>query len=423
MSKDLKDKGNKIDNLYEIAYEIIVLDGFLDKVNEQQKNNVPLDKIIKNNSKVLDDIFKKEFDKIYVIKKTMKINHENLNEKEVIQYIDNVLIKNIEKNLKSLNSNEELRIELSPKIFNIIFSSFKLFPNIIKKNMEEFEQSQKIIADSLLEKNTIEKIRDKLQKKKKKSKNIKKEEEESTSKMIREAKKSKIENLIKNDVNLKEFIEGLENELEEKENFIRQLLFYEYIHGENIQEYEQKINDQFNQIAVFGDIINDLELKNKNIVNEKDKLNKSIHQLNQEIALLKDKEIQINRKYVELMKKNEELNKCNSDLSEKNEELNKCNSDLSEKNEELNKCNSNLSEKNKELNKSNSDLSSENNKLNEDLYGKKCENERLRKDIFLLNLKIQSKDSKINKLEKANEYVKLELQKLTTEFNNLKKAI
>ena len=311
----------------------------------------------------------------------MKINHENLNEKEVIQYIDNVLIKNIEKNLKSLNSNEELRIELSPKIFNIIFSSFKLFPNIIKKNMEEFEQSQKIIADSLLEKNTIEKIRDKLQKKKKKSKNIKKEEEESTSKMIREAKKSKIENLIKNDVNLKEFIEGLENELEEKENFIRQLLFYEYIHGENIQEYEQKINDQFNQIAVFGDKINDLELKNKNIVNEKDKLNKSIHQLNQEIALLKDKEIQINRKYVELMKKNEELNKCNSDLS------------------------------------------SENNKLNEDLYGKKCENERLRKDIFLLNLNIQSKDSKINKLEKANEYMKLELQKLTTEFNNLKKAI
>jgi predicted nucleic acid-binding Zn-ribbon protein len=353
----------------------------------------------------------------------MKINHENLNEKEVIQYIDNVLIPNIEKNLKSLNSNEELRIELSPKIFNIIFSSFKLFPNIIKKNMEEFEQTQKIIADSLLEKNTIEKIRDKLQKKKKKSKNIKKEEEESTSKMIREAKKSKIENLIKNDVNLKEFIEGLENELEEKENFIRQLLFYEYIHGENIKEYEQKINDQFNQIAIFRDKINDLELKNKNIVNEKDKLNKSIHQLNQEIALLKDKEIQSNRKYVELMKKNEELNKCNSDLSEKNEELNKCNSDLSEKNEELNKCNSNLSEKNKELNKSNSDLSSENNKLNEDLYGKKCENERLRKDIFLLNLKIQSKDSKINKLEKANEYVKLELQKLTTEFNNLKKAI
>ena len=64
MSKDLKDKGNKIDNLYEIAYEIIVLDGFLDKVNEQQKNNVPLDEIIENNSKVLDDIFKKEFDKI-----------------------------------------------------------------------------------------------------------------------------------------------------------------------------------------------------------------------------------------------------------------------------------------------------------------------------------------------------------------------
>ena len=194
--------------------------------------------------------------------------------------------------------------------------------------MEEFEQTQKIIADSLLEKNTIEKIRDKLQKKKKKSKNIKKEEEESTSKMIREAKKSKIENLIKNDVNLKEFIEGLENELEEKENFIRQLLFYEYIHGENIQEYEQKINDQFNQIAIFGDKINDLELKNKKIVNEKDKLNKSIHQLNQEIALLKDKEIQINRKYVELKKKNEELNKCNSDLSEKNEELNKCNAIL-----------------------------------------------------------------------------------------------
>ena len=100
----------------------------------------------------MDDIFKKEFDKIDEIKKTMNISHENLNEKAVIQYIDNALIPNIEKNLKSLNSNEKLRIELSPKIFNIIFSSFKLFPNIIKKNMEEFEQSQKIIADILLEK-------------------------------------------------------------------------------------------------------------------------------------------------------------------------------------------------------------------------------------------------------------------------------
>ena len=381
MKKDLNDKSSKIDNLYEIAYKIIVLDGFLDKVIEQKKMNVPSDEIVKNNTKVLEDIFKKDYDKIDVIKKTMKILHEDLNEKKVIQYIEHVLIPNIENKLKSLNSNVELDTKLSPKILNIIFSCFKLFPNIIKKNMEEFEQTQKIIADSLLEKNTIEKIRDKLQKKKKKSKNIKKEEEESTSKMIREAKKSKIENLIKNDVNLKEFIEGLENELDDKENFIRQLLFYEYIHGENIQEYEQKINDQFNQIAIFRDKINDLELKNKKILNEKDKLNKSIHQLNQEIALLKDKEIQINRKYVEPMKKNEELNKCNSDLS------------------------------------------SENNKLNEDLYGKKCENERLRKDIFLLNLKIQSKDSKINKLEKANEYMKLELQKLTTEFNNLKKAI
>ena len=85
MSKDLKDKGNKIDILYEIAYEIIVLDGFLDNVSEQQKNNVPLDEIIKNNSKVLDDIFKKEFDKIDEIKKTMNISHENLNEKAVIQ--------------------------------------------------------------------------------------------------------------------------------------------------------------------------------------------------------------------------------------------------------------------------------------------------------------------------------------------------
>jgi hypothetical protein len=253
MNKDLKDKSSKIDNLYEIAYKIIVLDGFLNKVIEQEKNKFPLNEIVEKNTKVLDDIFKKEFDKIDVIKKTMKIIHENLDQKTVIQYIDNVLIPNIENNLTKLNSNPELNLKLSQKIFNIIFSCFKLFPNIIKKNMEEFEKTQKIIADSLLEKSTIESIRDKLQKKKKKTKNINKEKEENINRMIRESKKSNIENLIKNDKCLKEFVEGLENELEEKENFIRQLLFDEYIHGENYMKYEQKINEQFNQVAISRD--------------------------------------------------------------------------------------------------------------------------------------------------------------------------
>ena len=407
MNKDLKDKSSKIDNLYEIAYKIIVLDGFLNKVIEQEKNKFPLNEIVEKNTKVLDDIFKKEFDKIDVIKKTMKIIHENLDQKTVIQYIDNVLIPNIEKNLTKLNSNLELNLKLSQKIFNIIFSCFKLFPNIIKKNMEEFEKSQKIIADSLLEKSTIESIRDKLQKKKKKTKNINKEKEENINRMIRESKKSNIENLIKNDKCLKEFVEGLENELEEKENFIRQLLFDEYIHGENYMKYEQKINEQFNQVAISRDQIKDLEKNIKKISNEKDKLNKSIHLLNQEIALLKDRVFQINNKYKEAAKKNEELQNNISDLSGKNAELLKNISDLSGKNAELQN--------------SISDLSNENDKLNENINEKDVENKRLQNDIYLLNLKIESKDGKINNLEKSNEYLKSQLQKLTEEFNTLKK--
>ena len=393
MNKDLKDKSSKIDDLYEIAYKIIVLDGFLNKVIEQEKNKFPLNEIVEKNTKVLDDIFKKEFDKIDVIKKTMKIIHENLDQKTVIQYIDNVLIPNIENNLTKLNSNLELNLKLSQKIFNIIFSCFKLFPNIIKKNMEEFEKSQKIIADSLLEKSTIESIRDKLQKKKKKTKNINKEKEENINRMIRESKKSNIENLIKNDKCLKEFVEGLENELEEKENFIRQLLFDEYIHGENYMKYEQKINEQFNQVAISRDQIKDLEKNIKKISNEKDKLNKPIHLLNQEIALLKDRVFQINNKYKEAAKKNEELQNNISDLSGKNAELQN----------------------------SISDLSNENDKLNENINEKDVENKRLQNDIYLLNLKIESKDGKINNLEKSNEYLKSQLQKLTEEFNTLKK--
>ena len=225
--------------------------------------------------------------------------------------------------------------------------------------------------------------------------------------MIRESKKSNIENLIKNDKCLKEFVEGLENELEEKENFIRQLLFDEYIHGENYMKYEQKINEQFNQVAISRDQIKDLEKNIKKISNEKDKLNKSIHLLNQEIALLKDRVFQINNKYKEAAKKNEELQNNISDLSGKNAELLKNISDLSGKNAELQN--------------SISDLSNENDKLNENINEKDVENKRLQNDIYLLNLKIESKDGKINNLEKSNEYLKSQLQKLTEEFNTLKK--
>ena len=111
--------------------------------------------------------------------------------------------------------------------------------------MKEYENAQKMIADCLIEKETLEKIRNKLNQNKKKAinKNIKEEKEEtSINKKISESRISSIEQLLiseKNKDKINEYITRLEEALEEKENLIRDLFFQEYIIEENYEAYRE----------------------------------------------------------------------------------------------------------------------------------------------------------------------------------------
>ena len=141
--------------------------------------------------------------------------------------------------------------------------------------MKEYENAQKMIADCLIEKETLEKIRNKLNQNKKKAinKNIKEEKEEtSINKKISESRISSIEQLLiseKNKDKINEYITRLEEALEEKENLIRDLFFQEYINQENYEVYQQKIDEQFSQISNYNNKIYDLEKDKKKSIQKK----------------------------------------------------------------------------------------------------------------------------------------------------------
>ena len=406
MNRDLDDKCSEEDFIIDIAYNNIILKGFLYKALEEEKNKVPLNVIVNNCTKIFEDIFKTNFNKIDVIKKTMKDDSEKIDKTKVLEYLDNDLFPKMKGMLDLLNSKVLLNVKLSPQISNIIFSTYKIFIKIIKKEMKEYEKTQKIIAESLLEKEVLENIRNKLKhKKKNKTKNDNKEEEITITTKISEARKLKLEHLLSSeDKNkedcLKKYITELEKDLEEKEAFVQELLLEEYIQGENYQTYQQKIEDQFTQIDKYNQKIHELERDKKKFNSEKNNLNKTIFHLNQEIDRLKNKLLCIQKKNTEIIEKNNQLSDENKELNEK----------LALLTEENNKSNEKIAL-----------LTEENNKSNENIYAKNSEIERLKNDIYLLNIKIEKRDAKINNMEKANEYMKLEHQKLIAEFEDLKK--
>ena len=280
----------------------------------------------------------------------MKLNlSEKLENNKILDYLDKKLFPTIKVKLDMLNLKASLNQKLSPQILNIIFYTYSLFIKLIKIQMKEYEQTQKIIADSLLKKETLEEIRNKLNKKKKNTtkNNNKKEEEISITKKINESRITEIENLLNSGNNhekIKEYISQFEKDLEEKENLIRELFFQEYIIEENYEAYREKINEQFSTITKYCNRNNELEKGKKKIVSEKNDLSKTNLHLNREIIRLKNqllyienKKNEFHKKKCELLDEIEELKNNNFTLSKKNEELNNSVSYLSKKNEELKK--------------------------------------------------------------------------------------
>ena len=171
----------------------------------------------------------------------------------------------------------------------------------------EFREIQKIVADSLLNKDAIQDIRNKIQKSKenvtKKNIDDKEEKEINISDKIKELRKLNYSINDNNQESMKKYISKLEDDLEEKEAFIKELLFEEYIHQENCDKYQNKIEMQIKQIEKYNQKIHELEKLAKKSEHEKSLLNKKIHILNNEIDDFKDKVLYLSKEKSELNEK------------------------------------------------------------------------------------------------------------------------
>ena len=438
MNKDGKTEEEEC--IYDIAYSNIILKGFLQRVLEtkieqekeekkgeeekkemkkKEENEIKIEEGIKDVKKVpsnemleihktvLSNIFKTNYDKIEVIKKTMKDYSEKLDKAKVLEYLNNNVFPNI---FKMLTTEYFLFEKLSPQILNIISNTYNIFIKIIKIEMKEYEISQNIIAESLLEKDTLEKIGNKLKQRKiSTKKNNNNKEEASISNVIYEARKLKYFSDSGNESNeeLKKYITELEDDLKEKEDFIKGLLFEEYIHQENYQMYLNMIKDKDYQIDKYYSKIHELEINQKKNNNDKNNLNKEIFFLNKKNEQLNNKNEQLNNKVNNLSKEKSRLNEEISKLSNENEEL---------KNKVHELC---LIKRELETNCQN--LSKENNELNEKLYEGNNEIKNLRNELNLKELKVDFKDGKIHNLENRIKYMEIEAQKLIAQYDEIKK--
>ena len=233
-----KDPSSISDENYinDIAFNNIIFKQFIQKALELERKKVPIDKLVGNVNSVFDLIFRTNVNKIDVIRKTMKDNSGILNKEKIIDYLDDEVFPRIRGMLDFLSSKTIIYLKLSPKILDIIFSTYKLFIKIIKIEMKEFREIQKIVADSLLNKDAIQDIRNKIQKSKenvtKKNIDDKEEKEINISDKIKELRKLNYSINDNNQESMKKYISKLEDDLEEKEAFIKELLFEEYIHQE-----------------------------------------------------------------------------------------------------------------------------------------------------------------------------------------------
>lgn len=432
MSKHLIDKFEE-EFIIDIAYNNILLKGFLERVledkvkkekeiEEENKRNGKkgdegkgvkkdvLNKIIEKHSSFLDNALKLNFNKSEVIKKTMNDKSPKTDKGKIIEFLNNRIFPRI---FDMLSSQKFLLDNLSPQILNIISNTYKIFIKIIKKEMVEYEKMQNIIAESLLEKDVLENIKNKLRQRKKiKIKNNK--EETTISNTIYESKKIKYFSNPENEANiesLKKYITELEDELKEKQAFISEILLEEYIHEENYQKYQNIIQDKINQIAQNNSKIHELEIDKKKLNSEKTNLRKDIFGLNNQIE-------QIKNKVTLLSKEKSRLDETILKLSKENEELKNNVFAITIKKEEFEINCANLSRQNKELNEKIILLTDENNSLNGKMYDNNNKIRRLQDDILLMNLKIERKDAKIQNMGTKIEYLEQENKQLIAQLDD-----
>ena len=421
------------------------MDSYLKKYNKA-KSNIEI-KERKNSDKK-----KVENEKINYIKSRheyFKTNVE-INEYILFKFIIEFMSEIIQ---KCLNSNEIIQKYLSQIFSDYIIGTIRYYNFILKKYMEEINENKKIIANSLIEIDNLEKIKEKLKKNNMELYNKLNEKKITLKKQIY------INNSMNND---KYFINGLKEEkkklyskLDDKMEELKTL-------QKKFEKSEEnnKDLDTINLMLISNESIN--EIMFDDYINKTEELNKKITTINSENIVIKNKLSEITIENKDLKKnldiissenkdlKNEinKLKKENNDLKNEINKLKKENNDLknnldiiSKENNEIRNENNDLKKKLDIISKENNEIRNENNDLKNEINRLTVENKNLKNEvnrlkiknlksechieelygeINILIMKNEKLDSKVNFLEKVME---MNRKKFTEEINELKLKI
>ena len=365
------------EDIYDVAYNIIIFNGFLKKLCEELKDKkCDQDKILNQGEGIFNNLMNNRTLKKQVIEKTIKINlDESKNIGKILQYLKNITFPSI------INILKNNKIFFNEKIYNILlkimFDSFNYFIIIIEKGMKEIEHLKDQISEDIIE-STKNELRKKIEEKDAKTKQINQEKSKEIRNSI-EAKKSIYFSTEDNkEKNSERYIKMLEDRYCEDECFIEMLLNEEQDRQKVFDAFESKIQAQSSDIQKLNKRLDNLTQELAKVKKEKNYdnsiLNKKIHKINQENEMLKDK--------------------VSSLLKEKKDLIEKVNTHT-DTIEALNQRISILSDENAVI-------------LNEN------------KDLKKL---IEDNSNKIGILENENLKTKLELEKKNSLFQNLEKKM
>ena len=398
------------------------MDSYLKKYNKA-KSNIEI-KERKNSDKK-----KVENEKINCVKcrhEYFKTNVE-INEYILFKFIIEFMYDVVE---KCLNSNEIIQKYLSKIFSDYIIGTIRYYNFILKKYMEEINENKKIIANSLIEIDNLEKIKEKLKKNNMEQYNKLNEKKITLKKQINNQKINEISinNSMNND---KYFINGLKEEnkklyskLDDKMEELKTL-------QKKLEKSEEnnKDLDTINLMLISNESIN--EIMFDDYINKTKELNKKITTINSENIVIKNKLSEITIENKDLKKNLDIISSENKDIKNEINKLKKENNDLKNEINKLKKENNDLKKKLDIISKENNDLKNEINRLtveNKNLKNEvnrlkiknlksECHIEELYGEINILIMKNEKLDSKVNFLETVME---MNRKQFTEEINELK---
>ena len=438
---------------YNLSFKELLdnVDQCLGKINEKEPNafilkfHESMDSYLKKYKKAKSNIEikerknsdkkKVENEKINCVKcrhEYFKTNVE-INEYILFKFIIEFMYDVVE---KCLNSNEIIQKYLSKIFSDYIIGTIRYYNFILKKYMEEINENKKIIANSLIEIDNLEKIKEKLKKNNMEQYNKLNEKKITSKKQINNQKINEIS--INND---KYFINGLKEEnkklyskLDDKMEELKTL-------QKKLEKSEEnnKDLDTINLMLISNESIN--EIMFDDYINKTKELNKKITTINSENIVIKNKLSEITIENKDLKKNLDIISSENKDLKNEINKLKKENNDLknnldiiSKENNEIRNENNDLKKKLDIISKENNDLKNEINRLtveNKNLKNEvnrlkiknlksECHIEELYGEINILIMKNEKLDSKVNFLETVME---MNRKQFTEEINELKLKI